>query len=337
MPNWIGDFVMATPVLQELKKRYPSAELTVMCKSPLVDLLQHNPYVNEIFSFNYAKGVFFRREEERNIIRKLHTGNYDLGILLTNSLSSAWTFWQGNVKFRIGYRGDFRASLLTHPLAFPEEKEEQHLVLTYKHLLRPLGIECSETQPQLFLIEEEIKQAYRFLGRYDVGKEHIIVGINPGAAYGSAKCWLPERFQAVTQKLLEISPNIRVVFFGDHQGASLIKMICNTFSSQVVNLAGQTQLRQLIGLIKVCDVFLTNDSGPMHMADALGTPLLALFGSTNPLATGPFIQKNILRKEVACSPCYKRVCPIDFRCMKGIHTEEVYEKLKELLNQKAHV
>lgn len=337
MPNWIGDLVMGIPVLKDLKEKFPQAELTAMCRASFVDLLKNNSYIDEIFSFKHAKGVFFRREEERNVIRKLHTGNYDLGILLTNSLSSAWTFWQGNVKFRIGYKGDFRASLLTHPMAFPEEREKQHLVVTYKKLLEPLEIEISKTSPQLFLSEEDIKEAYSILARHGVEKEHQIIGINPGAAYGSAKCWLPERFQEVTQKMLDMDSNIRVVFFGDQNGAPLIKTICQNLSSRVLNLAGQTQLRQLMGLIKICDVFLTNDSGPMHIADALGTPLLALFGSTNPIATGPFTQKNFLRKEVKCSPCYKRVCPIDFRCMKGIHTEEVYEKLKELLSQHVHV
>lgn len=337
MPNWIGDLVMAIPILQDLKERFPQSELTAMCKATLVDLLKHNPYIDEVFSFKNNKGMFFRREEHRNVIRKLHTGSYDLGMLLTNSLSSAWCFWQGNVKFRIGYKGDFRSSLLTHPIAFPAGRECQHLVLTYKKLLEPLGIETSSTVPSLVVLEEDLVQAYGILARYGVNKDHHIIGINPGAAYGSAKCWLPERFEGVTQKLLDINLNIRVVFFGDHQGASLVKTICQKFSSRVVNLAGQTNLRELMSLIKICNVFLTNDSGPMHIADALGTRLLALFGSTNSVATGPFIQKNILRKEVKCSPCYKRVCPIDFRCMKSIHTDEVYEKLKELLDRNIHV
>lgn len=337
MPNWIGDLVMALPVLQDLKEKYPQSQLTAMCKSSLADLLDHNPYVNEVFSFKNSKGVFFRRESHRNVIRKLHTGSYDLGILLTNSLSSAWCFWQGNIKFRIGYKGDFRSSLLTHPITFPEGRDHQHLVLTYKKLLEPLGVEHTSTKPELFLLEEDIQAAYSLLARYGVNKEHTIVGINPGAAYGSAKCWLPERFEGVAQKLLKADPNIRVVFFGDHQGSELIKTICQNFSSRVVNLAGQTTLKELMALIKVCRVFLTNDSGPMHIADALGTPLLALFGSTNSVATGPFTQKNILRKEVKCSPCYKRECPIDFRCMKSIHTDEVYEKLKELLKQDIYV
>lgn len=337
MPNWIGDLVMATVVLEDLKKAYPQAELTAMCRVPLAELLKYNPYVDEVYSFHKGRGIFLRRESQRNVVRKLHTGNYDLGILLTNSLSSAWCFWQGNVKFRIGYKGDGRKSLLTHPIPFPASRGEEHLVTTYKRLLSPLGIGISETKPLLVVLGEEIRNAYDMLGRYGVSERNLIVGINPGAAYGSAKCWLPERFQEVIHSLLNLEPHLVVVVFGDQAGASLVKTICNQFPSRVINLAGHTQLRELMALIKVCNVFLTNDSGPMHIADALGTPLLALFGSTSATVTGPYTQNNILHKKTTCSPCYKRVCPIDFRCMKTIHAQEVYDQLMQLLGKDLHV
>lgn len=337
MPNWIGDLVMATAVLEDLKKAYPHATLTTMCRAPLGELLKYNPFVDEVYSFHRGKNIFFRRDSQRNVVRKLHMGNYDLGILLTNSLSSAWCFWQGNVKFRVGYRGDGRRSLLTHPVSFALEREQEHLVTAYKRLLQPLGIGLSGTKPTLVVLGEEIRQAYETLGRYGVSEDHLIVGINPGATYGSSKCWLPERFQEVIESLLALEPHLVVVLFGDASGAPLVTRICQKFSSRVINLAGQTQLRELMALIKVCHIFLTNDSGPMHIADALDTPLLALFGSTNPKVTGPYQQKNVLYKGVACAPCYKRVCPIDFRCMKAIHAQEVYEQLTQLLDKRMHV
>lgn len=335
MPNWIGDLVMATPVLEDLKAAYPSAEITAMCRSPLAELLKYNPFLDEIYSFEKGPGIFSRRDSQRSVVRKLHTGSYDLGILLTNSLSSAWCLWQGNVKYRIGYRGDGRTSLLTHPIHF--SPHEEHQVITYKRLLEPLGITISDTKPSLALLGEEVRNAYQTLGRYGIDEAQIIVGINPGAAYGSAKCWLPERFQEVMSSLLESHPYAVIVLFGDHGTLEVVTQIARKFPTRVINLAGQTSLRELIALIKICHVFLTNDSGPMHIADAVGTPLLALFGSTNPFATGPYIQKNILRKEVSCSPCYKRVCPIDFRCMKGIESQQVYAQLVQLLGVDAHV
>ena len=149
-----------------------------------------------------------------------------------------------------------------------------------------------------------------------------MVGINPGANQGSAKCWLPERFREVAQRLLR-NKNISVVFFGDKATASLLKEICQGLPSRVVNLAGLTSIRELASLISICDLLLTNDSGPMHMASALGTPIVALFGSTNEIVTGPYRKGKVIHKHVECSPCYQRTCPIDFRCMKGIEAEEV--------------
>ena len=326
---------MATPVLEDLRKTYPSAQITAMCRTPLSELLKYNPYVDEIYAFERGRGIFSRRDSQRNVVRKLHTGAFDLGVLLTNSLSSAWCLWQGNVQFRIGYRGDGRTSLLTHPVSFCEQ--EEHQVVIYKRLLEPLGIAISDTKPSLQLLGEEIRSAYEILGRYGIEEDQMVIGVNPGAAYGSAKCWLPERFQEVIHSLLEGYPHVVVVLFGDQATAEVVGVIAKKFPTRVINLAGQTNLRELMALCKICHVFLTNDSGPMHIADALGTPLLALFGSTNPITTGPYLQKNILRKEVECSPCYKRVCPIDFRCMKGIEVKQVYDRLVELLGVDAHV
>jgi heptosyltransferase-2 len=333
MPNWIGDFVMATAILKDLRGKFPYAEITVMCRASLSELLLHEPSVNEIFGFKNIKRLFFRRDVRNNIAGTLKTGNYDVGILLTNSFSSAWWFWQGNVKYRIGYRGNCRSMLLTHKLHFSEKTEDTHLVQTYKSLLKPLGIHETATAPQLVVLEKEIEKACETLSKHGVLPHHTLIGINPGAAYGSAKCWPPERFRSVVSLLLEKDPNIRIVFFGDHAGAALVESICFGMSSDVVNLSLQTNLRELMACIKLCHVFLTNDSGPMHLADALGTPLLALFGSTNPITTGPFTQKaQVIQKKVECSPCYKRTCPIDFRCMTGISPQEVVKKIYTLLN-----
>ncbi len=329
MPNWIGDFVMALPVLMDLRNSFKEAQITAMCKAPLGDLLREDPTVDEIFSFSKISG-FSRRLERRDVIEKLRKGQYDLGVLLTNSFSSAWLFWQGNVKNRVGFEGNWRRLLLSHPLTFPGNRKKQHLVTTYKNLLTPLDIAISATAPRLILTEREIAEARSLLENYGISKNNLIVGINPGAAYGSAKCWLPERFREVTEKMLT-HENVSIVYFGDPITAALVKDICRGFSSRVVNLAGMTSLRELVSLIGVCDVLLTNDSGPMHIADALNVPLVALFGSTNEITTGPYRSKNVIHKHVSCSPCHLRVCPIDFRCMKEIQAEEVYEEICKIL------
>lgn len=324
MPNWIGDLIMATPVLTDLRKAFPKASITAMCRKPLCDLLKEDEAVDEVFCFTKPSNDFVRREE-RDIIAKIQAGKYDLGILLTNSFSSAWWFWQGKVKRRIGYSAHFRGLLLTDSLKFSKEKE--HTVVTYKRLLGPLGIPVSKTAPRLYVEENEVERAKELLYQRGYEKGKKLIGINPGAAYGSAKCWPPERFRALALRLL-LETDAHVVFFGDASTASLVKEISHGLPERVIDLAGVTSLRELACLIKECDVLVTNDSGPMHIGAAFNTPLVALFGSTDDVATGPYGQSgSVINKRVKCSPCLKRVCPIDFPCMKLISVDEVVERV----------
>lgn len=325
MPNWIGDAVMATPILADVRKKWPQASITAMCQGAVGSLLKGNPHLNEIFIFT-RPNEFLRRQAGRDIIERLRQGKYDLGILLPNSFSSAWWLWRGRVKERIGFSSDWRTPFLTHSIPCPKERGKEHLVTTYKRLLVPLEIPISDTSPELFVMEEEKQAAIQLLAQQKIPEGAKIVGVNPGAAYGSAKCWLPERFRSVIQKLIE-DPQVYVLCFGDQTGVSVVREICEGLSSQVINLAGTTSLRELIALIQQCSVFLTNDSGPMHIAAALKVPLVALFGSTSDVATGPYLHGEVIHKHVKCSPCYKRICPIDFRCMKKIEVDEVYAAL----------
>lgn len=334
MPNWLGDLVMATPVLADLRSHWPSSQITAMCQTKVSPLLKYDPNIDEIYSFQKPSG-WIPHLQHGEIVETLKHGQYDLGILLTNSFSSAWWFWKGKVQNRIGYACNLRSLLLNYPVPFPPSMETQHLVLTYKMLLEPLGIKCSETKPCLYVSYEEQNAAWDLLHRCGINKrKNVIVGINPGAAYGTAKCWLPERFHAVTQRLLE-DPNVFVLYFGDAAGAPLVNEICKDIPERVINLAGKTSIRELMALIQTCRVILTNDSGPMHIAAALNVPLLALFGSTNDVKTGPYGIGKVIHKRVSCSPCYKRVCPIDFRCMKGIGVDEVYHELQVLLKKES--
>jgi heptosyltransferase-2 len=332
MPNWVGDMVMATPIISDLRMAFPDAKITAMCKNPLCELLEEDQEIDEIFCFNKTT-LFSRHSDRRNILEKLQKGKYDLGILLTNSISTAWWFWQGKVENRIGFNTKGRRYFLTHAVDIPENIKEQHLVTTYKKLLEPLGLPVSQTSPRIFVSENEILMARALLKQHGVSEENVIVGINPGATYGSAKCWLPERFRSITKRLLE-DKRVFVVYFGDLATASLVKEICQGLSQRVINMAGLTSLRELAALLKICDVLLTNDSGPMHIAAALGTPIVALFGSTNPDITGPFRTGVVVQKPVECSPCYQRTCPIDFRCMKKIEEQEVYAHLIAAIERK---
>lgn len=331
MPNWLGDFVMATPILQDLKNHWPQAAITALCQGPLTQILHADPHVDQILSFKKPKD-WFNKKETLDILDPLKNGKFDLGILLTHSFSSAWWFWRANIPTRMGFRSHWRSLLLNVPVPFPSNHDSQHLVKTYKMLLDPLGMPISNTSPTLYLTDAEKTQAKKHLDLLGVKSDSILIGINPGAAYGTAKCWIPERFRQVTEKLLK-NPKIVLLYFGDQMGLPLVNEICRDLN-RVINLAGKTTLRELMAFIQECHLFLTNDSGPMHLASALNVPLLALFGSTSHATTGPYKKGKVIHKQVPCSPCYRRECPIDFRCMKQIEVNEVYQNLIEMLNTK---
>lgn len=321
---------MATPVIYDVKARWPNASLTVMCSSNIAHILQNDPNIDKILSFSKPKGIW-NRLYNRKIKTMLREETYDMGILLTNSLSSAWWFYLGKVQNRIGFKGNFRNLFLNKAIPYPENKETQHLVTTYKRLIETKQGTTTHSSPKLYLKKDDLDHVQNLLNKIGVSQDAIVVGINPGAAYGSAKCWHPDRFQSLSKKLLE-NPRIHILYFGDINGKPLVDQICEELPKKVTNLAGSTTLTELMALITKCDVFLTNDSGPMHLAAALGTPLLALFGSTNEIKTGPYQSGKVIHKHAECSPCYKRVCPIDFRCMKRIEVQEVYNELQSLIS-----
>lgn len=330
MPNWVGDLVMATPILTDLRNAFPDASITAMCKAPLCELLRDDLAIDELFCFRKPTNQFSKREERRDIIAKIEEGKYDLGILLTHSFSSAWWFWQGGVARRIGYGSFLRNFLLTDKIK--RSKEKLHQVDSYKKLLEPLGIPKSHTMPRLFISDNEQEESREILFQRGYRRDRILIGMNPGSAYGPAKCWPQDRFQALAKRLLAID-NVSVVFFGDASGSNLVKSICSNLPKEAMDVAGVTSLRELACLIKECDLLVTNDSGPMHIAAAVGTPVVALFGSTDPEATGPFGQsESVITKRVSCSPCLKRKCPIDFRCMMQISVEEVLQKIRDRLD-----
>lgn len=334
MPNWLGDLVMATPVLRDLRIKFPDAKITAMCQSKIASLLKDDPHINELYSFNRPSGWIHGVHEAAELIATIRHGHYDLGVLLTNSFSSAWWFWRGHVKYRLGYADHLRSFLLTEPVSFPADLKKQHLVTTYKMLLKNLDIPLSDSSPELYINRDEVTAARERLIRDGINPDnHTIIGINPGAAYGSAKCWLPERFVEVSGILLK-DPKVRILYFGDHAGAPLVRSICEKLPEGVFNFAGKTSLRELAALMMQCKVFLTNDSGPMHVASALGIPLVALFGSTSDVRTGPYKNGLVIHKHVECSPCYQRECPIDFRCMTRIESDEVVAAVRTQMLQK---
>lgn len=301
LPNWLGDLVMATPVVRGVKTALRDVHLTVVCLKAFEELLSCDPHIDEILTL------------DKNIIKNLKTGNFDLGILLTNSFSSAYHFFRGGVKRRIGFAKDWRSFLLTDPVPYAKELHQE---ARYKKLLAPLGITAS-CDPKIYADK---------LPALDGESRKMRVGISFGAAFGPAKCWPLSRYLNVAKALLK-NGDVAVFFF-DSSPSPVVQNFCLE-NEGAVNLTGKTSLKLFASYLKSMDLLLTNDSGPMHLSSALDTDLVAIFGSTSPLLTGPRFGE-VIKKEIACSPCFKRECP-SLKCLLDISEEEVLEKIKARL------
>jgi heptosyltransferase-2 len=322
LPNWIGDLVMALPILDDLKNKYPSSKITVMLKDHLKDLVINNKNIDEIYPFRKPKNKIYPKK----IIKDLKEKNFDLAILLTNSLSSSLWLYFSKIKEIIGFR-NFRSIFLTKKIKFPKDKKNIHQINLYKNLLIPLNIKISKTLPILKPDEESIEKMKKLLIKNGYNKNRRLIAINAFAAYGSAKCYPLEKYISLTEKLIEDKNNI-VIFIGDKKNQ--IKNLEIFENKNVVNLIGKTTLKELVSLISFIDIFISNDSGPMHIASALNKNLIALFGSTSDIMTSPCSKnQTIINKKVICSPCFKRKCPIDLKCMNEIKVDEILNEIKK--------
>jgi heptosyltransferase-2 len=331
---------MATPLLHQVRCLFPNAHITALAHEPIAELLEGITDVDEFLPFSRAKGR--KLQEERRITRLLKNRHFDLGILLTQSFSSAWMFWKGRIRLRLGMCHHFRKWLLNIPV--PKPQEEQHDVLSYSHLLSPFHAVLPLGDLSLSIKAEEQDRMRERL--FHLGKEphQKLIIINAGAAYGSAKCWPHEYFKTVAchmskeghcclfvgdAKLLPSLPELMPSSANSQKELLGISTSIHNASGPIISLVGQTSLRDLMAAFSIADCVVSNDSGPMHIAAAFKRPLVALFGSTNPYRTGPWKCGKVLYKQVACSPCYLRTCPIDFRCMRRIYPNEVIDAIHE--------
>lgn len=321
---------MATPVLALLRHYWPRAHLAALCQGAIADLLKHDPHLDQIISITRTQ---CRRGGNSLLRRTLSHSPYDLGVLLTHSFSSAWLLWRCGVKWRLGYAVHGRRFFLNLPVSLPKGALHQHLVETYQQLLSPIGIYSSPPlPPSLYLKEEEHQLAKTRLQELGLSPHDILIGINPGAAYGPAKCWPISSFIQLHDLLLRI-PEVRLLYIGDQAGMSRVQEICRVCPHRAIDLSGKTSLRELMAVVASCQLFVTNDSGPLHIASALGIPIVALFGSTDPRVTGPYQGGAVVRNPVSCSPCFRRECPIDFKCMEQLSVATVAEAVMRQLNR----
>lgn len=325
-PNWIGDAVMCTPALATLRELFPAAELTVLVRPAIAELLKGHPSIDRILVYEH-RGRHAGLAGKWALATTLRRVGFDLAVLFQNAFEAALLAFLAGIPRRLGYATDGRGFLLSDPMDVRGAKAS-HQVMYYVNLLRGLGRIGAVQPPRLFLAEDEEREMTRRLAEAGIAEADLVMGINPGSTYGGAKRWIPERFGAVADRLgtrFGGDRPVRAVLVGASGEEALGRVVAESMQGRAVQLSGRTTVRELMAVIKRCSLFLTNDTGPMHIAAAFGVPIVAVFGPTDSSTTAPFGTGHaIVREPVACSPCLLRECPIDHRCMTRVSVEAVY-------------
>jgi heptosyltransferase-2 len=332
--NWLGDAVMSLPAIRAIRQVFPHAHIAIAARPWVADLYARETSIDRIIPYTGSRRAFAARLREER---------FDGAILLQNAFDAALIAWLARIPERIGYNRDARGLLLTRAIPVPEPGDiPRHQRFYYLELLRRAGL--IERFPPTDAIRLEGIEAARESGARHLAELGIalpVIGISPGAAYGNAKRWLPDRFAEVARALLSGAGGlaIGVLVFGSASERPLCEEVAAALSRygiQVRNLAGETTLREFIDLAAACRLFLTNDSGAMHVASALGVPTVAIFGATDDATTGPTGPlARVVREHAECSPCLLRDCPIDHRCMTRVTAEKVAAVALELWTHEA--
>jgi heptosyltransferase-2 len=315
--NWLGDAVMSAAAVRAIKNGRPDAQLTIAAPAKIAPMWRLVPEVDAIIPLPNGSVL-----STVQLLRQ--RSHFDVAILFPNSLRVALESWLSGIPRRVGYRGHWRRWLLNQTV--PKTRKPGPLE---HHSLRFLWIahECgAEQTPNA---ERPTPDA-----QINVADQPLKIGLCPGAEYGPAKRWLPERFAEVAAKISAES-SAQWILFGTKNDAAIGEQIAALIGDHCVNRIGRTMLDELIDELRECRLLLTNDTGTMHLAALLGVPVVAIFGSTEPRLTGPLGKGHIiLRHHVECSPCFLRECPIDFRCMKAVSAEEVVDAVLSIVRKK---
>jgi heptosyltransferase II len=316
-PNWVGDVVLSLPALRDLRRAFPAARLSVLARPWVADLYGAVTEVDEVV---WSHGV-------RADVNRMR-GAFDAAVLLPNSLGVALVAWGARIPERWGFATEGRGPLLTRAPRVPRAARGRSQVYYYRAMVEGLGIDTTPPPDASLRCPED----WQARGRELLGSDGPWLGLNPGAFFGTAKRWLPERYAAVGD-LVSRRAGARVVLVGGKAERALALEIAAGMATKPLVLTGETTLLELLGVLSCLDGFVTNDSGPMHLAAALGVRQVAVFGSTDWRETAPFgEQATVVREPVECAPCLLRECPIDHRCMRGVSVERVTQAALELFH-----
>jgi len=329
--NWIGDAVMTLPAISAIRATYPRAYIAVLAKPWVADIYAMFSDADDIIlyekKFDSPTGIF-------RLANHIKKKQFDAAILLQNAIEAAIIALAAKIPLRAGYNTDGRGLLLTNSVRRSEAIKKVHQTLYYLEMVKALG--CTPVTTEIHL-ETKINplEAQKVLKNFLADcQQTTIIGMAPGATYGAAKRWFPERFAQLADQLArQFSP--KIIILGSQADEKTVQEIKKLSSAELIDLTGKTTLREAVYLMAHCDLFISNDSGLMHIAGALNIPTVAIFGSTNPLTTGPVGRKSVIvRREVPCSPCLKETCPTDFQCMKLISVNDVLNVAGKMLRDR---
>lgn len=330
--NWIGDAVMSIPALREIRRIHPGWRITLFAKDWVAGIYRGQGMVDEILAFPSGSSSL-------RWTRELRRRSFDRCILLQNAFEAALLAVLSRIPERFGYAVDGRGLLLTGRARPRIRQLGRHQVYYYLDLLHQTGLTeidylgDSTFRPDITMTPtHEGRQGLdRLRQDLEIPPDARLIGLNPGAYFGPAKRWPTRRYAALADRLID-ELGATVLIFGSKSEIPLAEEIQAYMQRRALSLAGKTDLLTLIALIDETELFITNDSGPMHLAAALGVPQIALFGSTDEIATGPFSEEaRVIHKHVECSPCLRRECPIDLRCFTRIEVDEVLGLAVEIL------
>lgn len=336
-PNWLGDAVMALPAIADVKRHFGGARLAVAARAPVAPLFALAPHVDEVQTLQW-RGAPLRRAAMRADVTALAAAGADIALLLPNSFASAWLVKAAGVRERWGYASDLRGPLLSRAVRRP--RRSMHQGDYYQHLVRECGIRTGPLEPHLNIPAAAVNAARTLLVSRGWDPARPLVVVAPGAAYGTAKRWLPAHFG----RLIGLAARARgaqAVLVGSAADAATAEWVKQSIdpaaAPTVIDLTGGTSIDALAGVMSLAVACVSNDSGAMHLAGAVGVPLAALFGPTRDHETSPLmrhgVRSELLMNPVWCRPCMLRECPIDHRCMTGLRPEQVFAALERLLGE----
>lgn len=322
---------MTTPAVRAIRQRFPNTHISLLAKPWVVPVFENSKHIDQLLIYEDKgrhKGILGKFRLARDL-KKYH---FEAAILLQNAFEAALITFLAGIPIRIGYDTDVRQLFLTHAVSCTNEIKKKHQTGYYLNIIRGIGMKEDNRELYLRLNQRDRFRAEKLLLEQQLSLDDKIVGINPGATYGPAKQWPFDRYARLADKIQAFT-KARIIIFGGPNDSNLGKKISQKMQYRPIDLSGKTSLGEAMALIERCDLFITNDSGLMHVAAALDVPLIAVFGSTNSITTGPLSPNSrIVQVPLECSPCLRPECPKEhLNCMDQISVEMVFNVVKDML------